>query len=188
MTVGGKRVLLGLALLASVVAAWFAPTADGDGVVLTQHAASVAASRAAPTPDTLRPISSAPARSVAVAAIDVRRIRAREQGEPGTEAHSRLFAARQWRAPVKPLAPASVVAPPAPAAPQAPPLPFRVLGRYDDAGETTVFVQHFEQALVLRVGDTIAEQYKVESLQGSTLTLRYLPLNQTQTLEVGGSK
>ena len=123
-----------------------------------------------------------------MAAIDLRRIQPREPGEPVTEPDSHLFAARQWSAPAQPVPPASAAAQPAPAAPQAPPLPFRVLGRYDDEGQTKVFVQHLEQALVLRVGDTVAEHYKVESLQGGTLTLRYLPLNQTQTLDVGGSK
>ena len=188
MTVGSKRVLLGLALLASLLAAWFAPPADGDGVALTQHAASRAASSLVTTQDKLRPVSSAPARSATVAVVDVRRIQPREQGGPTAESDSHLFAARQWSAPAQPVPPASAAPQPAPAAPQAPPLPFRVLGRYDDEGQATVFVQHLEQALVLRVGDTVAEHYKVESLQGNSLTLRYLPLNQTQTLEVGALK
>lgn len=188
MTVGGKRVLLGLALLASVVAAWFAPPLDGEGVALTPRAASVVAPTGAATQGAPRAVSSVAVRSPNVVSIDVRRIAPRAQSETIDEPDSRLFAAQQWSAPAKPAQPASAAPPPAPAPPQAPPLPFKVLGRYDDEGQTTVFVQHLEQALVLRVGDTIAEHYKVESLQGNTLTMRYLPLNQTQTLEVGATK
>jgi hypothetical protein len=43
-----------------------------------------------------------------------------------------------------------------------------------------------DQNLAVRVGDTIAEQYRVERLEGQTLTLRYLPLDVLQTLDVGG--
>jgi hypothetical protein len=71
--------------------------------------------------------------------------------------------------------------------PQAPPLPFRAIGRYEEDGETVFFLQHNERGIVVRVGDTVAEQYKVESVQGNLLTLTHLPTNQTQTLDVGGT-
>jgi hypothetical protein len=39
--------------------------------------------------------------------------------------------------------------------------------------------------LVVRPGDVIEGQYRVESLRGSLLTFQYLPLKQTQTLDLG---
>lgn len=83
---------------------------------------------------------------------------------------------------------AAVVAfkPPAITAPPSiPALPFRVLGRYVDGGEDTVFLQFGEQNMVARVGDVLNEQYKVESISAGVLTLIYLPLNQRQTLDIG---
>ena len=72
---------------------------------------------------------------------------------------------------------------------QAPPvLPFVVLGRYIEAGQEVIFLQHNNQNLVVRVGNTLLEQYKVESLQGSTLNFRYLPLNLAQSLEIGSKQ
>lgn len=75
----------------------------------------------------------------------------------------------------------------APPPPQAPPLPFQVLGRYVEDGKTAVFLRHHDRNLVVRVGDTLAGQYKVESLDGNLLTLRYLPLDQMQTLLIGAA-
>jgi hypothetical protein len=61
------------------------------------------------------------------------------------------------------------------------------MGRYVEDGQVLVFLQHNDSNLVVRVGDTIAEHYKVESLDGGTLTLRYLPLDQQQTIDVGSA-
>lgn len=178
------RILLGLALLSTGVAAYFAPPQAGEAVVLSERsvkAASPAASSGHEAPSALRPAM--PARP-----DDVLGIKPREFGDERDGA-SAVFASTQWTPPPKP-AQAEPAPPPAsqPApAPQAPPLPFRVLGRFSEDGHDGVFLQHNEQNLVVRVGDTIAEVYKVESFNGTTLTLRYAPLNQQQTLEVGGS-
>jgi hypothetical protein len=85
-----------------------------------------------------------------------------------------------------PLAqPVPVVAPPPPPPPQAPPLPFRIFGRYVDAGQQVVFLQINERNLAVRVGDVIDGQYRIESLQGALLAFLYLPLQQMQTLDLG---
>lgn len=72
--------------------------------------------------------------------------------------------------------------------PQAPPLPFRFLGRYEDAGQSVVFLQYNDQSLVVRLGDTLGEQYKVEQITATSLELRYLPLNQIQNLDMGAGR
>lgn len=44
--------------------------------------------------------------------------------------------------------------------------------RYVDEGQEVVFLLHNDQNLVVRVGDTIAQQYKVESLNGNKLMFK----------------
>jgi len=203
-----KHMALGLVLATTLIAAWFAPPAKNEGVVLTDRAQntttsdlkinagqinnSVGVSNTAPT-QTLQGrdangVGGNSARdssgNVSKAPVEVLSIRPRKSNLVANDQDAKLFSPTQWREAV--AAPKAIVAVAPP--PQAPPLPFRFLGRYDDAGKTAVFLQHFEHNLVARVGDTLAEQYKVESLEGSTLTLRYLPLNQIQTLEVGGAQ
>ena len=175
------RGLLGLGLGSTLLAAWFAPAPASDGVELAERTRTAAAR----TPAAAAP---APARPAASRSAEVLRIRPREAGAAPDDADT-IFGATRWTPPPAPVAAAPVVvAPPPAAAAQAPPLPFRVLGRYADGGEVAVFLQYNDQNLVVRVGDTVAQNYKVESLQGSTLTLLYTPLNQKQTLDVGGSE
>ncbi|AOX99682.1 hypothetical protein BJP62_03955 [Jeongeupia sp. USM3] len=117
--------------------------------------------------------------------MEVLSVRTRDAGL-GSDVASGVFAVAKWRViDAKPIAsiPVQVAVPPL--APQAPPLPFRFLGRLVEEGKVTIFLQNKEQSVVVRVGDTIDEQYKVESLDDGILTLRYLPLNQVQTLDVG---
>ena len=174
------RGVLGVALLATFIAAWLAPSSEGDGVTLSKHAQNATTRTPAATRTTTA------SRDSHAKPVEVLRIRPRDEDDADD---ARIFASTQWVPSVKSM-PVSGAAPveTAPAAPQAPPLPFRVLGRYEESGQTVVFLQHNDQNLVVRVGDTIAEQYKVESLNGSTLNLRSLPLNQPQTLEVGATQ
>jgi hypothetical protein len=175
------RGLLGLGLGSTLLAAWFAPAPASDGVELAERTRTAAArAPAAPAP------APAPLRAATPRNAEVLRIRPREGADAAGEADT-IFGATRWTPPPAAVVAAPVaVAPPPP--PQAPPLPFRVLGRLVDDGEVAVFLQYNDQNLVVRVGDTVAQNYKVESLQGGTLTLLYTPLNQKQTLDVGGSE
>ncbi|HEY0064402.1 MAG TPA: hypothetical protein VGC21_19960 [Telluria sp.] len=164
-----KRIGLGLALAATLAASWYDPAP-----VEALSGASAPRARALP---------GRAGKARADVSVDVLAIRARNDDDSEQEGGN-LFNPTQWN-PVTALAappPAPVEAMPAT---QLPPLPFKVLGIHEQAGQTTVFLQQNENNYVVRVGDTIADTYKVESLQGSTLTLRHLPLNQTQTLELG---
>lgn len=191
MSPRGSRWVLGAVLAATLVAAWLAPSSPDDGVALSERAKSVRA----PAADAAGPARSPAARGSVQGATpspaEVLSIRGREPGGDDDE-EARLFAATQWTPPPQP-APAAASAPlqavpalPPPPPAQAPPLPFRVLGRYEEGGRAVVFLQYNDQNLVVRVGDTLAEQYKVEGLSGTALTLRYLPLNQLQSLDIGG--
>lgn len=172
--------LLVVALGGVLLAAYFAPAPAGDEVRLSDRARAPVArpfSADTPAPGAQRTGRRPPA------VVEVLRIRPREGG---AEAVPWFPAPRPVRvAKALPAPPPSDLPPPPPA--QAPPLPFKALGQYTDGDQVGVFLQYRDQNLVARVGDTLAEQYKVESLAGGVLTLRYLPLNQTQTLDLGAA-
>jgi hypothetical protein len=164
------RAGLAVALLLTLGAAWYAPAEETADAMVS---APVAPRRAAPRP-------------AAPAELDVLAIRAR--GEEEGESDAGLFAPTEWTPGATAAATAAPAAAPAPApepAPQLPPLPFRVLGSHEQGGKTTVFLQQNERNHVVRVGDVIDDTYKVESIDGASMKLRYLPLDQVQTLELG---
>lgn len=170
------RSMLFLGLCATLLAAYFAPPQAGEAIVLSERAKA----STLPVPQSTR-------REPAAPATEVLAIKSRDIDQPDDDPVS-LFASRS--APVPKVAPPPIVASaPAlpPAAPQAPPLPFKVLGRFAEGEDAGVFLQLNDQNLVVRVGDTIGEHYKVESLNGPILSLRYAPLNLVQTLDVGGT-
>jgi len=175
MKPAARKLAVGSALVLTLLAMWYAPD-DAD------TAASATPAWSGPAPS-----MRSPARRIAPPAFtDVLAIRPRTLAEAQQDPDAGLFASTRW----SPAAavPDPVPAPPADAAPAAagaPPLPFRVLGSYVQAGQLVVFLQQNDMNHVVRVGDTIGDTYKVDSLDGSALKLRYLPLDQVQTLELG---
>lgn len=91
-----------------------------------------------------------------------------------------LFDSQNW---TPPPPPPPKPAPPPP--PTAPPLPFTYLGKKIEDGVWEVYLSQGEQTLIARAQSTIDGIYRVESIQPPTLSLTYLPLNQTQTLTIG---
>lgn len=183
-----RRKLIYVVLLAVLIAAWFAPAESDNGIALSERAR--ASERAAQHPGAVSRSTASRTRdkttTPAGGPVEVLELRGRDDGGNGKGGDG-LFAATQWTSPAAAPAKEPVVAVvAAPPVAEAPPLPFRVLGRYEEEGHVTVFLQRDDQNLVVRVGDTIGETYKVESLKGSVLTLRYLPLNQVQTLDTAG--
>jgi hypothetical protein len=177
------RVALAIALAATLVAAFRAPAQDDDAVALSPRARAMKVNPSSVAPR-LEPTTRTE-RSHAADDLDVLEIRSRDMNDNAETESAGVFAATQWT-PASAVVKASVSAEPEPAPPpQAPPLPFRVMGRYVDGGAVVVFLQHNDRNLAVRAGDTIDDQYKVESLDGGTLTLLYTPLNQKQTLEIG---
>ncbi len=179
MTALTKRILLALGLAATLAAAWFAPA---DPAVAPVAIAPIAPAAAKPVR-----ASGKGARAAGGAALDVLGIRRRDLDPDDDDEHDgRLFALTQWSPPpaAAPAAPAPAAEAAAPA--QAPPLPFHPLGRYQQQGRTVVFLQFNDQNLLVQEGDTIAEVYKVESIGASSMQLRYIPLDQQQTLDLSG--
>lgn len=105
-----------------------------------------------------------------------------------------------WVSVQPPPPPMSVaVAPPAPPPPVAPPFPHKWIGRFNDEAEpaapgasaTASAVKPAIQRAVLagpvstwvvREGDVIERQWRVDQIQDRTMSLTYLPLQQRQTV------
>ncbi len=77
-------------------------------------------------------------------------------------------------------------APPPP--PQAPPLPFAYLGKLAEGDNTTVFLSMGDRNLVVRTGDVIDNNYRVEEVTDAAVVLTYLPLTMKQTLPIGAKQ
>ena len=92
--------------------------------------------------------------------------------------------ASAWEPPPPPPAPKAAPTPP-PSPPRAPALPFRVIGRLIDGGNTQVFLQSGQVTLVARRGDLIERNYRVEEVNDKQVVFTYLPLNQKQQLAIG---
>ena len=65
---------------------------------------------------------------------------------------------------------------------QAPPLPFVYRGNLTTDGATIVVLAKADRDYVVRAGDTLDDIYRVESIDGQRLVLKYLPLGIQQTL------
>jgi hypothetical protein len=182
----GFRAGLGVALVAVLVAAWFAPEPqDEEGVVLNVRPTRPAAS---PVAGNLTAGTSSPTRNaLPTAPVEVLQIRARQARD---EDEISLFAAADWQQREQAATASSNAEPleeaPAPP-PAAPPLPFRVMGRYVEDGQTQVFLQQADRNWIVREGDILAESYKVESIKANAIHLRYLPLDEVQILETGNT-
>lgn len=118
--------------------------------------------------------------------VNLQQLQSRELGDAATDPF------RVPRPPVRkrpsPAAPVRSVAP-APAPLQsAPPLPFTYLGKLAEGSDVAVFLNHGERNLIVRQGETIDSLYRVDQIAENAIILTYLPLNQQQTLPIGGPR
>jgi hypothetical protein len=186
-----SRPVLSLAVVATALALWFMPAQEEDGLALSARTRQAATPNPAATgvvPPALRSVS---ARAGAASArsregLDVLSVLPRHLDDDLAPYASRLFAV-QASSPGTPsdelqLPPKSL---PVKALVQAPPLPFQWLGRYEEAGVAAIFLASSDQSFVARVGDAVGENYRLEGIRDTELTLRYLPLNLLQTLKIG---
>ena len=93
------------------------------------------------------------------------------------------FPVRDWRSP-----PPSAVKRGPPPKPVAPLLPYTVLGKKLEDGAWQVFLSRNERILVVKTLDTIDNAYRVEEIRPPVMTLTYLPLQQRQTVAIGGGE
>ncbi len=184
--------------LALVGAAWLALFSDDDAasrgdVVQAGKPSDVSA----PPPGAKGPAKpvSERARSARDSNTEILELRVRTASSDSLKA---LFATTNF-APPRPAAPAPRPAPapvavaPVPqapasavAAPTAPPLPFLFVGKhFIDGSRWEVFVSRGEQTLILRAGQSIDANYRVDSIQPPRMILTYLPLDEKQILNIG---
>jgi hypothetical protein len=93
-----------------------------------------------------------------------------------------LFNSQSWTPPPPP--PPKVE----PVAPTAPPLPFTYIGKKQEGNAWEIYLAHDQQTLIVHEHDQIEGIYRVDSVKPPTLTLTYLPLQQVQTLTIGGEE
>lgn len=68
--------------------------------------------------------------------------------------------------------------------PAAPPLPFKYLGKELEDDRWTVFLAREDEVLIVRESDVIRDTYRIEKIAPPTVTILYLPLNETQQLTI----
>ena len=178
MKAGWRHGLLAVSFIATMAAAYFAPDKVGDSQgLVSEHALALTRRVAGPAsaPSDQGTDQKADGQPALVSAVDPR-------GDWG--AYGEPIAAFGEDVPVAPSAP--VAPPPAPAPdPGSPPLPapnLQVLGRYVDGTNVRVFLKDGERNLVVKVGDTIADTYRVEDIGAQELKLRHIASNQVQSI------
>ncbi|MVV46840.1 hypothetical protein EJA72_00995 [Pseudomonas sp. PB120] len=101
-----------------------------------------------------------------------------------------LFSARSWK--VAPVLASVTEQPvnltPVVQAPSLPPMPFQFIGKLNDRSDLQVFLQNGEKIYVVRKGDVIDENWRIEGISDVELSFVYLPLHLSQTLSVGSAQ
>lgn len=181
-----NKLWIGGALLATLAAVYFAPDPDADSDSVSEPVRRSSAPAAALTTAGSTESSGAATLPSANGGLDLR-IHARDaEADMGN-----LFGAAQTPPPVVAAAGKAAPekrrrgAPPPPTKPQAPPLPFEYRGRWAGEASVAYFLQWNDRNLVLHVGDSVDNTYKLEQAGAGQLTFVYLPLNQKQSLAVG---
>ncbi len=71
--------------------------------------------------------------------------------------------------------------------PIAPPLPFKYVGRFQDDDKKTVIIDYLGEVITIKVGDIVANQYKVLAINESANSIQVqflmMSLNQIQTMQ-----
>jgi hypothetical protein len=99
-------------------------------------------------------------------------------------ASERLFVIQNWTPPPPP--PPKPAPPPPPPPPMAPPLPYAYLGKKFEDGIWEAYLARGNQTFIVREHSVIEGSYRVDSIRPPNLSLTYLPLNQVQSLTIGG--
>lgn len=159
-----RAVVLGVALLATLAASWWAVLVEDEATtsLLPQ------APRPAPSGRAFEP-SAGDSGSAGMDALRVRR-----EAWPA------------WAAGIlQPMSFTPPAPPPAPRAagePAAPPLPFRYVGAIEEGGERAVILTDGDAVHIVRARERVGERYRVERISATEIEFTYLPLMQRQRL------
>lgn len=169
-----------LILLAGALGLVIYTAMQGEGEETVEASARPRSAAGEITRDTTAPTASGASAASAVAASAVL---------------ANLFPAQSW-APPPPPTPTPGPPPPTPI-PVAPPLPFAVVGSWHQRGVDQIVVEAAGQQFVLcqrcdalgriQQGETLLGSYRLDSISREAVVFTYMPLNQQQTLPVGGT-
>lgn len=107
-------------------------------------------------------------------------------GEPRLAlSNANLFPKQTWYTPPPPPPPPPPQAYVPPPPPQAPALPFTYLGRWQEAGVTTYYLNRGTLPVSARPGQVLDGTWRLDTVDNGTLNFTYLPLNQTRSLRTG---
>lgn len=187
-----RRLLLLLLLVVAAYLAFF-----GDKTPSDKSAADVVqavparakgrsgANESVPAPAENRPVVSRLAIGKAASTLEVAALIPRDTLIPAAsddQGARDLFPALSWTPPPPPPPP-----PAKPPPPMAPPVPFVYFGKKLEGGQWEAYLGRGEEVFIVREGMALDGTYQVKSINPPTLTLVYLPLQQSQTIPIGGS-
>ena len=171
-----RHIAMGAALVLAAGLVLFGDKAPDAGLAEPVERAAVPAPARAATP------SAKSSDEIAIARLVPREALIGERGERFGEGENSLFARHDW---TPPPPPPSNEPPPPPPPPSAPPLPFTYLGKSLQDGVWEIYLARGERTYLVRDGITIDGTYRVEAIRPPVLTLTYLPLDQSQQLNIG---
>ncbi|PHV07380.1 hypothetical protein CSQ96_09215 [Janthinobacterium sp. BJB412] len=178
------QILMGVALVgAAGLLLWGDPTPSGELAEPAPRHAAPAVAAANATNATNGNTGAADASAATILALLPRAQLLGEAGE-GFGADGAVFQGQNWNPPPPPV---KAERPPPPPPPTAPPLPFTILGKAVSAGAWEVFLARGDKTYVARLNEVIDGTYRVDRIAPPLLMLTYLPLNQTQQVNIGVS-
>lgn len=171
---GGRTAWLGAALLVTLLAAQWVSGED----VGTDNQQEQAEENSPPAPRG-RMAQDQPweAQSEEAGRLDVERFNRLESRKFSAQAGD-IFSRKSWVPPPPPNA--------KPPPPSAPPLPFKYIGKVTEGDETQIFLSLAERNYIVKPGENIDSQYRVDEVNDHAVILTYLPLNAKQTLVIAG--
>lgn len=95
-----------------------------------------------------------------------------------------LFSQHSWTPPAPKLKPVVVPEP----VPTAPTMPYVYLGKKQENGSWEVYLGQGEKTFVVREGQVLEGQYRVDSIKPPQMELMYLPLGLSQNLVIGETR
>lgn len=173
--------VLAIALLATLLAVYFAPPAEEPAEAI-EEAVAPQAEKLQPPGNLFAATDAASAQKKAAAKASGMLPAPRNplDQEPGD-----LF--QMDRPPPPPPARAQRPAPPPP--PVAPPLPYTYMGSMSENGEQSLFLLKHGQGkpYIAKAGDILDSQYRLDAIQAKSAEFTYLPLNQKQSMPIGSA-
>jgi hypothetical protein len=165
------------ALVATLLAAQWVSGEEGgtDADQAVREETPAAETRVSKT----RTASEAPREVVEPEGLEIERLERRKFSAQAGD----IFRQQSW-APPPPLPDPDNPPPP----PPPPPLQFKYLGKIIDGDEIRVFLSLAERNYILKPGENINSQYRMEEVNENSITFTYLPLNAKQALStIGGA-